>query len=113
MGAVDPESNEPSTGPLKKVGRFSKEFVATLLAVVSTALGVVVALAWNEALSALFRHLFKTEGSRVVGLLIYAASITAVAVVVIVSLGKLAHRLDAEPIEFKFPAQKKGEEDDA
>lgn len=108
-GTVDRADNGTTT-PIRKVGRFSREFLATLLAVVSTALGVVVALAWNEALGALFRHLFKTEGSRVIGLMIYAATITAVAVVVLVSLGNLAKRLDAEPMEFKYPVKKKDDE---
>jgi hypothetical protein len=91
----------------RRATRFSRQFLVTMIAVVSTALGVVVALAWNEALQLLFQNLLKSERSRVVGLFIYAVVITAVAVVAIISMGKLAARLDAEPVEFKLQDKEK------
>lgn len=110
---MDPRSETPSdeTGPITTIGRrasrFSRQFLVTMIAVVSTALGVVVALAWNEALQLLFQNLFESQSARVVGLFIYAIVITAVAVVAIISMGKLAARLDAEPVEFKLPEKEK------
>ncbi len=107
---------EPST-PIAKIGRrasrFSREFVATLVAVVSTALGVVVALAWNEALQAVFTALNLSKGSEAVAKVAYALVLTSVAVVAIISLGKLAHRLNVEPIEFKYPGAKKDPDEES
>jgi len=90
-----------------RASRFSREYLATLVAVVSTALGVVVALAWNEALQAIFDNYFNSRFSKVLGNLIYAVLITTIAVIVTISMGKLARRLDAEPIKFAFPEKEK------
>ncbi len=102
-------------GPIMEMGRratrFSKEFVATLVAVVSTALGVVVALAWNEALQALFTAWLHSARSQAVAKVVYAVILTAIAVVTLISLGKLAHRLDVQPLEFKYPGGKKNDEE--
>ncbi|MBI3647894.1 MAG: hypothetical protein HY240_03960 [Actinobacteria bacterium] len=110
-----PEHSDP-TAPIVKAGRkatrFSKEFAATLIAMVSTAIGVVVALAWNEALQAAFAAWFPSTGALAVAKLVYAVLITAVGVLIILSLGKLALRLNAEPIEFKYPVPKKDKESD-
>ncbi len=108
----DQQSDEREVNPITAVGkrahRYSKEFLATTISVVGTALGVVVALAWNTALAKYFAKTFKSQGSEVVALFVYAVTITAIAVVAIVVLGKLARRLDAEPIQFKYPDTDKG-----
>lgn len=97
--------------PIAKVGtkasRFSKEFIATVISLVTTAFGVVVALAWNSALTALVAQIFEAN-AKVTALFIYAVTITAIGVVVIIALGKLATRIGAEPIEFKYPAKGQG-----
>src|SRR2546423_30335 len=54
----------------RKAGRFSREFMVTVISVVTTAFGVVVALAWNTALSNALSNLSK--GAKTVGLFIYA-----------------------------------------
>src|SRR6266536_1661267 len=46
----------------RKAGRFSREFVVTVISVVTTAFGVVVALAWNTALSAGLTKWFGVDG---------------------------------------------------
>ena len=89
----------------KQAKRYSREFVATMISLVTTALGVVLALAWNTALTALF-HRYLSEGKRVAAEFFYAALITAIGVFVIFFLGKLATRIGAEPVEFKPPAKK-------
>jgi len=103
----EPDSTLGAVG--KRASRFSREFVATTVSLVTTALGVVIALAWNTALTEYFSEVFGA-GTRVVALFIYALTITGLGVLTIVALGKLAHRLDAEPVEFKYPAKKKDEE---
>jgi hypothetical protein len=98
--------------PVGKVGRkadrYSREFVATVISLLTTALGVVAALAWNTALTALFSEIFG-PAARVAALFIYAITITVIGVIVIIALGRLATRIGAEPLEFKYPAPKKDE----
>jgi uncharacterized membrane protein YdbT with pleckstrin-like domain len=87
----------------KRASRFSREFVVTVFAVLTTAMGFVVALAWNTALSTWLSQF--TLGARIYGLFIYAVSVTFLAVVVIILLTRLARRLGARPIEFKINAE--------
>jgi uncharacterized membrane protein required for colicin V production len=100
--------------PIGKVGRkatrYSREFVATVISLITTALGVVAALAWNTALTEFFKAAFpQSNFARVTALFIYAIVITVIGVIVIVALGRLATRLGTEPLEFKYPAPKKEE----
>ena len=103
-----PDQQGPATGEdfpvaqvVRKAGRFSREFLATMIALVTTAFGVVVALAWNTALSTALERLSKN--SELVGLFTYAVIVTVVAVFTVIFLGRLATRIGAEPIEFKIP----------
>jgi uncharacterized protein DUF5654 len=104
------QPEEHPSPPIVRAGRsatrFTREFMATLVAVVSTAIGVVVALAWNSALQAAFHVWLDSKTARAVALLIYALVITAIGVVAILALGRLANRLDAEPIQFAYPSKK-------
>lgn len=88
----------------KRATRFSREFLATLISVVVTAFGVVVALAWNTALTTYFQQ-FLGKRARITALFIYAAAITLLAVVAIILAGRLARRIGAQPIEFKYPSE--------
>jgi Family of unknown function (DUF5654) len=88
----------------RRAGRFSREFMVTVISVVTTAFGVVVALAWNTALSNALSNLSK--GARTVGLFVYAVLVTFLAVIAIVVLSRLARRLGAAPIEFKLEPKK-------
>ncbi len=92
----------------RKAGRYSREFVATVISLLTTALGVVAALAWNTALTTFFTE-YLGKGARVTALFIYAIVITVIGVFVIISLARIATRLGAEPLEFKYPAPKKEE----
>ena len=89
----------------KRASRFSREFLATVIALVTTAFGVVVALAWNTALSTALSHL--SHGARVGALFAYAVLVTVLAVLAIVFLGRLAGRIGAEPIQFTYPVKPK------
>jgi uncharacterized membrane protein YjjP (DUF1212 family) len=102
-------------GVVKKTSRFSREVVATMIALASTAFGVVAALAWNAAITAWFNRSFGNEiagqitpGAKVSALFVYAVVATLVGVIVIVLLGRLAARINAEPVEFKYPVVPKG-----
>ncbi len=66
-------------------------YLQTMIALASAAFGVVAALAWNSAITALVRQIFGT-GAQIVSLFIYAIIITIVAVIVMVNLGKMAER---------------------
>ena len=56
-------------------------YLQTMISLASAAFGVVAALAWNSAITALVRQIFGT-GGQIVSLFIYA----------MVNLGKLAER---------------------
>jgi hypothetical protein len=62
-----------------------------MIALASAAFGVVAALAWNSAITALVKQIFGT-GGQIVSLFIYAILVTVLAVIVMVNLGKLAER---------------------
>lgn len=57
----------------------------------SAAFGVVAALAWNAAITELFKQLLP-GASGIVGLFVYAVVITVVAVAVVVNLARAAER---------------------
>jgi hypothetical protein len=88
----------------RRAGRFSREFMVTVISVVTTAFGVVVALAWNTALSNALGNL--SQNARTIGLFIYALLITFMAVLAIVILSRVARRIGADPIEFKLGERK-------
>lgn len=110
-----PEPVAPGTGddsPVEvvvgKATRFSREFVATVISLVSTAFGVVAALAWNTAIQGTFSRIFQAETAgtsrgEVIAQYVYAVIVTLVGVVIIVYLGRLAARIGAQPVEFKYP----------
>jgi hypothetical protein len=62
-----------------------------MIALASAAFGVVAALAWNSAITALVTQIFGT-GAKIVSLFIYAIIVTVLAVIVMVNLAKLAER---------------------
>src|SRR5438067_2131605 len=105
---IRPESELlPVTQVVRRASRFSREFLATMIALVTTAFGVVVALAWNTALSKALGQLSK--GAEIAGLFTYAVIVTVVGVLTVMSFGRLATRIGAAPIEFKYPVPKEEE----
>ena len=69
-----------------------KVFLQTMITLASASLGLVAALAWNEAIKAAIRHVLG-EGESLGALFLYAILATAVAVVVLLILAKLASRV--------------------
>jgi hypothetical protein len=62
-----------------------------MISLASAAFGVVAALAWNSAITALVKEIFGS-GAQIISLFIYAIIITIIAVIVMVNLGKVAER---------------------
>ena len=69
-------------------------FIQTMIALASASLGLVAALAWNEAIKATLALL--GLGDDLVGLYTYAILATALAVTVLIWLGKLAARVGGD-----------------
>jgi hypothetical protein len=103
-----PEQPVPIVGDVvqvvKRTSRFSREVVATMISLASAAFGVVAALAWNSAITLGFTKAFGEDSAGKLGaLFVYALVVTLIGVVVIVLLGRVAARINAEPVEFKYP----------
>ena len=69
-------------------------FLQTMIALASASLGLVAALAWNEAIKATLAML--GLGESLAGLYTYAILATVLAILVLVWLGKLAARVGGE-----------------
>ncbi|CAN1503431.1 Family of unknown function DUF5654 [Sphingomonadaceae bacterium] len=71
-----------------------RAMIQTMISLASASLGLVAALAWNEAIKALLAEMHL--GDSLGGLFAYAAVATLIAVVVLVWLGKIASRIGGE-----------------
>ena len=71
-----------------------RAFIQTMIALASASFGLVAALAWNEAIKATLAKL--GLGDSLAGLYTYALIATAIAVIVLIWLGKLAARVGGE-----------------
>ncbi len=72
----------------------SRVFLQTMIALASASLGLVAALAWNEAIKATLALL--GLGDSLVGLYTYAILATIIAVVVLMTLARAAARIGGE-----------------
>lgn len=68
-----------------------KEIVDKLAALITAAFGLVAALAWNDAIKAVFTEFLGTPDS-MVALLTYATVVTIIAVIATLQIGKLADK---------------------
>jgi len=73
-----------------------RAMVQTMIALASASLGLVAALAWNEAIKATLALL--NLGDNLIGLYTYAIVATVIAILVLVYLGKLASRIGGDAI---------------
>jgi Family of unknown function (DUF5654) len=71
-----------------------RAFIQTMISLASASLGLVAALAWNEAIKAALAQL--GLGDDLAGLFTYAILATVIAVVVLSLLGKAAAKLGGE-----------------
>lgn len=80
----------------KKKARLSEEIAIQTLTLVSSALGLIAALAWNQAITEYVNVYIKpyfAKGSGVISLFIYAIFITIVTVIIAMQMAKIKERL--------------------
>jgi len=102
-----PEIPPAMAAVMESTTRFSREFLATTFSLVSAAFGLIAALAWNTAITKWLSEWLSNGGNEVAGLFVYAVIVTFIGVVVIVLLARVAARINAAPIEFKYPGSPK------
>ncbi len=79
-------------------GKMKKEVIEKLAALLTAAFGLVAALAWNDAIKALFKGPCGAEGAGSLCMLssngpwAYAILVTIIAVIVIVYIGRVSER---------------------
>ena len=73
----------------------TRVLVQTMITLASASLGLVAALAWNEAIKALIKRILGEDDS-LAGLFIYALLATAIAIVVLLILARAATRIGGE-----------------
>jgi hypothetical protein len=73
----------------------SKEVLDTIITLMTTAFGLVAALAWNEAIQALFAAVLP-QGGDLAAKFLYAIVVTVIVVFVTIRLGRLAKRFGDE-----------------
>ncbi|MDT7688619.1 MAG: hypothetical protein QOJ70_2232 [Acidobacteriota bacterium] len=69
----------------------------TMITLAAASLGLVAALAWNEAIKAAIKHLLG-ENDSLAALFIYAILATAIAIIVLLILGRAAARIGGEAV---------------
>ena len=73
----------------------TRVLVQTMITLASASLGLVAALAWNEAIKALIKRVLG-EDDNLVGLFVYAIIATLIAVVVLLILARAAARIGGD-----------------
>jgi len=67
------------------MGKFKVQFLETTAALITSAFGLVAALAWNEAIKAAIA-LWLSNDDEVIGMVIYALIVTVIAVIATLSI---------------------------
>jgi hypothetical protein len=73
----------------------TRVFLQTMITLASASLGLVAALAWNEAIKTTIKTYFGTD-ENLAGLYTYAILATIIAIVVVMLLGRAAARVGGE-----------------
>ena len=73
----------------------TRVILQTMITLAAASLGLVAALAWNEAIKALIKKVLGEDDS-LTGLFIYAILATLIAVVVLLILGRAAARVGGD-----------------
>lgn len=71
-------------------------FVQTMITLASASLGLVAALAWNEAIRATISRI--ASGDSLVGLYLYAILATVIAVAVLIGLARIASMVGGDTL---------------
>ncbi|KAF5089079.1 DUF5654 family protein [Methanobacterium aggregans] len=70
-----------------EVNEVKGQVMQTIATLMTTAFGLIAALAWNETIKAFISQLFPT-GSGLTGLVVYAILVTVIAVVATILIGR-------------------------
>ena len=71
------------------------EVIEKIAALITTAFGLVAALAWNEAIQTIFQAIFGTASS-IPAMIVYAVVVTIIAVIVTIWIARAAKRSKEE-----------------
>jgi TRAP-type C4-dicarboxylate transport system permease small subunit len=71
------------------------EILDKIAALLTAALGLVAALAWNGAIRAIFEHFFGTADN-IAAMLVYAVVVTIIAVLAIIWIARAVNRAKGE-----------------
>ncbi|HML04261.1 MAG TPA: DUF5654 family protein [Methanobacterium sp.] len=71
----------------EQTGEVKDQVLTTIATLITTAFGLIAALAWNEAIKAIITA-FVGTGNGITGLLIYAVLITIIAVIATILIGR-------------------------
>ena len=74
-----------------------KIFLQTMITLASASLGLVAALAWNEAIKAIIKEVLQT-GESITGLVTYAILATVIAIIVLMLLARAASKIGGEAV---------------
>lgn len=80
---------------MSKTAEQSRAVIQSMITLAGAALGLVCALAWNDAIKAAMKEMLGEDDS-LTGLFIYAGLATLVAVVTLLALGRMAARVGGE-----------------
>ncbi|MBS1806909.1 MAG: hypothetical protein JST84_01810 [Acidobacteria bacterium] len=75
--------------------KYAQMILQSLITLASASLGLVAALAWNDAIKATIKKIFEADDS-LAGLYTYAILATLVAVIVVLVLSRVAARVGGE-----------------
>ena len=83
------KDNNSSTQKEKK--NLKMEVLEKVSTLATAGFGLVAALAWNDAIKAVFAQLFPQPGSNLAALIVYAVVITVIVVIITIHLGRLVN----------------------
>ena len=87
------KENEPEKQKNNKAAGFKMAFLRRVADLSTAALGLVAALAWNEAITSLVKT-YIPEASATISLFLYAIFITLVAVILTIPISNAVQRLE-------------------
>ncbi|MEM4245311.1 MAG: DUF5654 family protein [Candidatus Nanoarchaeia archaeon] len=68
------------------------EIVEKMSALITAAFGLVAALSWNSAIQSIFSKYYRQPGEDVVSQIIYAVTVTVIAVMITIWIGRVASK---------------------
>ena len=86
---------KPIINPSTKLraGKLGKEYFKTITTMLTSAFGLVAALAWNDLIKKMIDQ-YISPGSGVISQFLYAILVTTLVVIITIELGKIAQKFD-------------------